>query len=464
MDIKPQPPDPDVRSHKTPLDLPIRSPALDRARRKAYVRLLPLLFLCYVIAFVDRANVSIGALTMVKDLPGFDHAVIGLGAGMFFLGYILLEVPGSLIVERWSARKWICRIMVTWGFMAALTGFVRTPGEFYVVRFLLGLAEAGFFPGVVVYLTHWFPARDRGRALAYFFVATPVAQLVSPHISFALLKIGTNEIINGVVVHHPELLGMRGWQWVYVFWGIPAIVLGIVIWFMLKDRPRDAKWLTPEEREALEAELAREQALPRSGHGLTVLKALRHPKVLLLAFAYFCTVTGSYGVVFFLPTILQQWYALKFNELTWLVMLPPIVALIGQLVVGWSSDRTQERRLHTVAPIAIGALALGLTPLTQGSLAATIMCFMVAMGGLKAYLPAFWALPSILLTSTAAAGTIGFINTIGSLGGFLGPYILGKVQTVTGSFVGGIYALAGSMLLSATMIFLLGLGRRAPRA
>jgi len=434
--------------------------ALDRARHKAYWRILPLLFVCYVIAFVDRANVAFTALTMIEDLPQFDNAVIGLGAGLFFLGYILLEVPGSIIVERYSARKWICRIMVSWGLMAALTGFVRTPGEFYIVRFLLGLAEAGFFPGVIVYLTHWFPLRDRGRALALFLVATPVAQLVSPHISFALLKIGTEEMVNGVLVRHLEVLGMKGWQWVYVFWGMPAVVLGVIVWFAMRDRPRDAPWLTLEERDALETELARERGRIRSGHGLTVLQALRHPKVLLLAFAYFCSVTGSYGVLFFLPTILRDWYALNFDDLTWLVMLPPVVAFVGQLIVGWNSDRTKERRLHAVAPIALGAVALLLAPMTQGHLTETILCFMIAVGGLKAYLPAFWALPNLLLTSTAAAGTIGFINTIGSLGGFLGPYVLGQIQTVTGSFVGGLYFLAAAMLLSSSVILLLGLGHR----
>jgi ACS family tartrate transporter-like MFS transporter len=434
--------------------------ALDRARRKAYWRILPLLFVCYVIAFIDRSNVAFTALTMTKDLPGFDNAVIGLGAGLFFLGYILLEVPGSLIVERHGARRWICRIMVSWGLMAALTGFVRTPGQFYIVRFLLGLAEAGFFPGVIVYLTHWFPSRDRGRALALFLVATPVAQIISPHISFALLKIGTEEIVNGTLVRHAQVLGMQGWQWVYFFWGVPAIVLGVVVWFVMKDRPRDALWLTTAERDALEAELASERAQVRSGYGLTVLQALRNPKVLLLTFAYFCTVTASYGVMFFLPTILRDWYALKFDELTWLVMLPPVVAFIGQLVVGWSSDRNKERRLHTAVPIALGAVGLVLAVKTESHLAATILCFMIAMGGLKAYLPAFWALPSLLLTSTAAAGTIGFINMMGSLGGFLGPYLVGQIQTATGSFVGGLYVLAGAMLLSASIIFLLGLGHR----
>jgi len=185
--------------------------ALDRARRKAYWRLLPLLFLCYVVAYVDRANVAIAKLTMSKDLPVFDSAVFGFGAGMFFWGYFLLEIPGSLLVERWSARKWICRIMVTWGFVAALTALVKTPMQFYAVRFLLGLAEAGFFPGVIVYLTHWFTGRDRARALAWFLVATPTAQIISPRISNALLKIGTNEVVNGTTIHHPELLGLEGW-------------------------------------------------------------------------------------------------------------------------------------------------------------------------------------------------------------------------------------------------------------
>src|SRR5438876_9813002 len=190
--------------------------ALDRARTKAYLRLLPLLFLCYVIAYVDRANVAIAKLTMTRDLPNFDNAVIGFGAGVFFIGYFLLEIPGTLIVEKWSARKWIARIMITWGIVAALTALVRTPFQFYVVRFLLGLAEAGFYPGVIVYLTHWFASRDRARALAYFFVATPVAQIISPKVSNLLLKIGTTEVVGGVTVVHPQVLGLQGWQWIYI--------------------------------------------------------------------------------------------------------------------------------------------------------------------------------------------------------------------------------------------------------
>lgn len=438
--------------------------ALDRARTKAYWRLLPLLFVCYVIAYVDRANVSIAKLTMTKDLPGFDNAVIGLGAGMFFLGYFLLEIPGTLIVERWSARKWISRIMVSWGIVAALTALVKTPEQFYGVRFFLGLAEAGFFPGIIVYLTHWFPSRDRAKALAYFLVATPFAQIFSPKISNALLKIGTDEVVNGVTVHHPELFGLEGWQCVYIFWGIPAVVLGVVVLFAMTDRPRDAKWLTAEERDALEQELERERASRSQGKRMTVLEALRHPKVLLLALAYFCTVTGSYGIEFFLPSILKDWYGMSFNQLTWLVMLPPMLGLTGQLFVGWSSDRHKERRYHAVVPIIIGASAIGLAPFTQGTLWLTVLCFMVAFAGFKSYMPAFWSLPSLFLTEAAAAGSIGLINSIGNLGGFLGPTVLGAVEKSTGSYAGGLWFLCASMLVSSGIIFFLGLGHREKAA
>jgi ACS family tartrate transporter-like MFS transporter len=437
---------------------------LDRARRKAYYRLLPLCFIAYVIAYVDRANVAIAKLTMARDLPHFDNRVIGLGAGIFFIGYFLLEIPGTLLVEKWSARKWISRIMITWGITAAMTAAVKTPMQFYVVRFLLGLAEAGFFPGVIVYLTHWFPSRDRARALAYFFVASPIAQLVSPKVSNALLKIGTDEVVNGVLVHHPERLGLEGWQWVYVFWGVPAVVLGVIVLFALTDRPRQARWLLPEERDALVAELEREREARPANHHLTLGEAFRHPKVLLLALVYFFVVTGNYGVEFFMPSILERWYALKYDALTWLIMLPPLVALAGQLFVGWSSDRTKERRLHTAVPMACAAVGLVLVILTRGNLALTIFFFMVAGAGFKAYLPAFWALPSLFLTRTAAAGSIGLINSIGNLGGAVGPYVLGTVETVTGSFEGGLVFLSVFTALSVATVMWLGLGKRGDEA
>jgi len=429
--------------------------ALDRARTKAYRRLLPLLFLCYVIAYVDRANVAIAKLTMTKDLKGFDNAVIGFGAGIFFLGYFLLEIPGSLLVEKWSARKWISRIMVTWGFVAALTAAVTTPNQFYAVRFTLGLAEAGFFPGVIIYLTHWFPSRDRARALAWFLIATPIAQITSPKLSNLLLRIGTDG--------HPMVWGLKGWQWVYIAWGIPAVVLGVLVLIFLTDRPRDARWLDPEEREALEAELEREKALNRAGRHMTVMQAFGNPKVLLLAAAYFLVVTGNYGVEFFMPSILERWYHLKLDRLTWLIVIPPVGSLLGQLFVGWNSDRTKERRLHAAIPIYLGAAGLAGTLLSQGNLWLTVALFTLALLGLKAYLPAFWSLPSLFLSEAAAAGSIGLINSVGNLGGHFGPTLVGKVETLTGSFQNGILFLATSMAFSATVIVLLGLGRAAEK-
>ncbi len=433
--------------------------ALDRARRKAYLRLLPLLGVCYMVAYVDRTNVALAKLTMARDLPAFNSEVLGLGAGLFFLGYFLLEIPGSLLVERWSARHWICRIMITWGFTAAATALVRTPAQFYAVRFLLGLAEAGFFPGVIVFLTHWFPGRDRARALAWFLIATPVAQIISPKISNALLQINSGPAAGGMTAE----AGLHGWQWMYIFWGLPAVVLGLAVWYFLPDRPRDARWLSPDECAALEEELAAEKAGRAGRLRMTLRQAFANPKVLLLACAYFCSTTGTYGIEFFLPSILQRWYSLKLDAITWLVILPPALALVGQLFTGWNSDRTKERCLHAVVPMILAVLALGLAPFTQGHLPLTIVCFMVAFTGLKSYQPAFWSLPTLFLTDTAAAGSIGLINSIGNLGGFLGPTLFGRIDKLTGSFVGGIYFICGAMAICATIILSLQVGRRDPR-
>jgi ACS family tartrate transporter-like MFS transporter len=419
-----------------------------------------LLFLCYIVAYIDRSNVAIAKLTMTRDLAGFDNAVIGFGAGLFFWGYFILEIPGALLVERWSARRLICRIMITWGIAAALTAFVKTPHQFYAARFLLGLAEAGFFPGVIVYLTHWFPARDRSRALALFLIATPIAQITSPKISNAFLRIGTSQLVDGVIVHHPELLGLKGWQWVYIFWGIPAVLLGLIVFLVLTDRPRDARWLEPEEQSALENAIEQEKSERAAGRRMTLLEALRHPRVLLLGTAYFCSTSANYGVEFFLPSILERWYSLKLDAITWLVTLPPALALAGQLFVGWNADRTRERRLHAVVPITVAVFALGLTPLTRGHLPLTIACFMLAFAGIKAYQPAFWSLPSLFLTDVAAAGSIGLINSIGNLGGFLGPTVFGALEKSTGSFVGGIYYLCCSLTACAAIVIAVGLGRK----
>jgi ACS family tartrate transporter-like MFS transporter len=296
-----------------------------------------------------------------------------------------------------------------------------------------------------------------------------VAQAVSPRLSYYLLRIGTTETFGNVTVTHPTLLGMQGWQWMYIGWGIPAVVLGILVLILLPDWPRQARWLDPDERDALEGELAREKALHKKGHAhMTVLEALRHPKVLWLAAAYFFVVSTSYGVEFFLPKILEKWYALDLSAVTWAVVIPPLGGLIGQLFVGWSSDRTGERRLHGSVPIYMGAAALTVALVIPASLsfnirlAIAVALFTVALAGLKGYMPAFWALPSLILTESAAAGSVGLINMLGNLGGSVGPTVLGALEKRTDSFVPGLAYLCVSMTVSATIILTLGLGHREP--
>jgi len=482
--------------------------ALDRARAKAYLRLLPILLVSYVIAYVDRVNVGFAKLRMQPDLEplGFSESAFGFGMGMFFVGYLVLEIPGTLIVERWSARKWISRIMISWGIVAALTAFVhyrvpgitwlaelavgglaslfdplassnlgwisrrarvvvtslRAPGsefvmQFFSIRFLLGLAEAGFYPGVIVYLTHWFPLRDRTKALAWFFIGTPLAAIIGPPISERVMSIGTDG--------HPAVLGLVGWQWVFIGWGIPAVILGILIFFYLTDRPQHARWLTDEERTALEETLAREKQEHKRGVGhLTIGQALANPKVLALAAAYYFVVTGSYGVELYMASIVENWYGLKVKEVAYLIIIPAIGALIGQIVIGWNSDRTRERRWHASLPIIVGAAALVLVPDSKGTLWLTIALFTFAMIGMKAYLPAFWALPSLFLTESAAAASIGLINSCGNLGGWVGPSVLGVVKQATGSYRYGLWFLSGSVILSALIIANLGIGGKAKRS
>jgi len=427
--------------------------ALDRARRKAYLRLLPILFLCYVIAYIDRVNVSLAMLTLRKDLPAFDNNVIGTGSGVFFLGYFLLEIPGTLLVERWSARKWISRIMISWGFVAALTAWAKTPHHFYAVRFCLGLAEAGFFPGVIVYLTHWFPARDRTRALSWFLLGSTAAQIISPKISNVLLHLGT--------LAHPGPLGLAGWQWLYIAWGIPAVLIGIYVFIALPDQPIQATFLSDDEKLALQNELESEKSATNSNHSSDLFAALTNPKVILLALAYFCIISGNYGIDFFMPSIIDRWYSLELDQTTWLIILPPMVTIAAIIFTGWSSDRTGERRLHAAINGILGGVALAIVPFTQGHLILTMLCFIVAAAGLKAYMAPFWALPSLFLTETAAAGSIGLINSFGNLGGFLGPKLVGQIENTTHSYVVGIYCMSVAMILFSIIILSLGLGRRA---
>ncbi|MCU0712510.1 MAG: MFS transporter [Pirellula sp.] len=433
-------------------DKPSTRPPLDRARIKAFTRLMPILFVCYIIAYIDRNNVGIAKLTMGEDLPDFSSAVFGFGSGIFFLGYFLLEIPGSLIVEKWSARKWICRIMVTWGIMAAATAFVKTPTQFYIVRFLLGMAEAGFFPGVIVYLTHWFPAKDRAKAISYFLVASPIAMIIGPSISQFFIEIGRTTIVDGTAITSPDLLGLKGWQWIYIIWGLPAIVAGFVVLFFLTDKPNQATWLTDDEKLALKQELEKDRTSIGTKKHLSLGQALRNPMVLLLSLAYFGIVTANYGIELFLPSILKEWHNLEPKQAALLAIIPSLLVIPAQLINGWSSDRMRERRWHSVIPVACGALLISSATLFKDNLTMTIICFTIGAAGMKAYMPAFWSLPSLFLTSTAAAGTVGFINSVGNLGGFLGPWVLGFVHESSKSYDYGLFFISLTSLSSAALI------------
>ena len=420
-------------SEQTAAALPVGA----RARRRVMRRVIPYLFLLYVVAFLDRVNVGYAALEMTKDL-GFSAAVYGFGAGIFFIGYFLLEIPGTLIVETWSARGWIARIMVTWGLLAVLMGFIKTEGQFYGARFLLGAAEAGFFPGIIVYLRHWFIYEDRAKSVALFMAAIPLVNVLGAPLSGLLLGV--------------NWLGLAGWRWLFILEGAPAIVLGVATIFYLTDRPHQARWLPADERQWLIDQLAQEKQYLQGAHSQDIWKALRHREVVLSALAYFFIVTSTYGLNFWLPTLVKKFSGLPNLMVTFIVAIPYAVALLAMLAVGWSSDRRGERRWHTVGSMVVASLGLLLSALAQDHLGLALAMFCIAAAGLSSYLPCFWALTTNFLVGSAAAAAIGLINSVGNLGGFVGPYLIGYLNTVTGSFFGGVLYLSCSALVAALLI------------
>lgn len=390
-----------------------------------------------MVAFLDRVNVSYAALEMSKDL-GFNTEILGFGAGIFFVGYFLLEIPGTLLVENWSARLWLARIIISWGLLAVLTGFIRTPTQFYVARFVLGAAEAGFFPGVIVYLSHWFRQQDRAKAVAMFMAAIPVSNIIGAPVSGLILGV--------------HWLGLAGWRWVFILEGVPALIFGVATIFYLTDWPREARWLTNEEREWITNELEQEKRARRDERAYSVWEAMRHRNVVLLALAYFCSVTSAYGFNFWLPTILKGLSGLSNLLVTGVAALPYCAGLLAMLIVGWNSDRTGERRWHTAVSLLAVSLGLVLSAVVNQRVGLAVAMFCLAGAGLYSYLPGFWALPTTFLTAAAAAAAIGLINSVGNLGGFVGPYVVGYLNRSMGSFYAGIVYLSGSALVSACLI------------
>ena len=406
------------------------------ARRKIARRILPFVFLLYVTAYLDRANVAYANLPMRAAL-GFSEAVFGLGAGIFFLGYFLLEIPGALIVERWSARRWLARILVSWGCCTILVGLVRTAGEFYLARFLLGAAEAGFFPGIIVYLTHWFRAEDRARAMAGFVIAGPVALVIGAPLAGLILRM--------------EAGGLPGWRWLFILEGLPAIALGIVTLYYLTDHPRQADWLAPEERCYVAAALDAERQRKSAAHDLRWWHALRQRNVLLLTGAHFCACMGGYGFVLWLPNTLSRVLGFGPVASASLSALPFVAAVATSLLVGRSADRSGTPRRHAVIAFLCAAVLLALGAIPGQPVAASLVSLTLAGAAVYAWIAPFWVLPTLLLGESAAAASVGFINSVGNLGGFAGSVLVGYVLSLGFPNGAGMLVLAAGYLVSALL-------------
>jgi ACS family tartrate transporter-like MFS transporter len=414
-------------------------------RRIVGLRLLPFLFILYIVNYVDRTNLAYAALGISREL-GFSDHVFGLGAGIFFISYLALQIPGALLVDRWSARRMISATLIAWGSLTVLTALVHTPSQLYVARFVLGAAEAGFFPGVIVYLSHWFIFEDRAKATSNFMGAIPLsAALGSPLAGWILGR---------------AWLGFAGWRWLFVVEGAPAILLGAVGFFFLTDWPRDAAWLTAGQRQWLERKL--EEETPPSTACITVWQAMRSPTIMWMAALTFLAYIGQYTFVFWFPTMLKR--LTRFTDLRVGIVgvLPFLAAFIAMQFNGWHSDKQAERRWHAATPLFISGIAFFFLSIPGHSIVATIFGFTVA-GVVTAYLSTFWAIPTEILSRAEAATAVGLINSVGSIAGFAGPYIFGYVYTRTGaSFSWGLRLVMASVLIAGLMI--LGIPKGPRRA
>ena len=410
--------------------------AKDRLYPKIAWRIVPLLFICYIVAYIDRVNVGFAKLQMMGDLK-FSESIYGFGAGIFFLGYFLFEVPSNIIFHKVGARVWICRVLVTWGIVSGCTAFVRTPWEFYTLRFLLGVAESGFFPGMILYLTYWFPSHRRANRVAMLVAGVPVSGIIGGPMS-------------GFILHHfAASQGVAGWQWLFILEAIPAVILGLVILWRLDDRVVDAKWLTEEEKAVVIGEIG-EDAVAKTLH--SVLSVFASPRVWLMGAIWFGIEMGSYAIGFWQPTIISQSGVKDVFDIGLLTMLPYTLALISMILVGRHSDRTRERRWHVVVPNIVAAIGFILCTQSGSSTVLAMIGLTLAMVGVVTALPMFWALPTSFLGGAAAASGIALVNCTGNLGGFFSPTIIGFLKTHTGTLNSGLFLISGCMMASAILI------------
>jgi ACS family tartrate transporter-like MFS transporter len=428
-------------------DLPVNDAARAvrgaRALRKAAWRLIPFMGLLYFVAFLDRVNIGFAALTMNAEL-GLTPRMFGFASGIFFIGYVLFEVPSNIIMERIGARLWIARIMITWGLLSAGTAFVSSPHQLYVLRFLLGVAEAGFFPGMILYLTYWFPAAWRARILSAFMIALPVSSAIGNPVSSALLSLQAH--------------GLQGWQWMFLLEGAPAVLCGVAVLVFLRDGPHKAAWLTSEEQEWLRGELARERSTLTAHSSLA---ALSEPRVWLLGLVYFGMVTSLYGLGFWLPQIVKGFGNLSNLEVGFVSAIPYAVGALTMYLWGHHSDRTGERTWHIALPAFVGAVGLVLSAYLGGTPLLALAALCVTAMGCYAALPVYWTLPTSMLAAGAAAAGIALVNSIGNIGGFLGPTLVGYVTEATGSYAAGLFALAAFIAGSGVLVLALAPRKRA---
>jgi MFS transporter, ACS family, tartrate transporter len=419
--------------------------------RKVALRLIPFLFALYVVNILDRNNVGFASLSMLKDLH-LSEVVFSFGAGVFYLGYSLFQVPSNLVLHRVGARRWIGWILISWGVVSACTLFAWNDWSLYVLRILLGVAQAGFFPGMILYISYWFPARARSRAVAFFMMGSPVAGLLGGPLSGGLLQ------------YTDGLGGLAGWQWLFLVEGIPAVVLGIAAWFYLTDRPEQAKWLPTAEREWLSARMAREERSRETRHGLSGLKAIADPRVWLLTALYFTLAMGSNAFGLYLPKILRaQFVASRELELGFLSALPNLVGVVAMFLVGAHSDLRGERRWHVALSAFVSATGWFLSAsLTSPWL--VLISLMFAQAGMMSMMGPFWSLATSFLSGAGAAGGIAVINTVANLGGFVAPNIFGRLKEATGSFSGGSYAMALTLLIGGVLALIVRHDPRADRA
>lgn len=425
------------------------TPEQERVLSKVLWRIVPFLLLCYVFAYLDRVNVGVAGLTMNHDL-GLSPSQFGWSAGLFFFGYFLAEVPSNLALQAVGARKWIARILITWGLLSAGTAFVVGPLSFGIMRLLLGLGEAGFTPGVFLYFTYWFPARARGRATAAFLLGIPIANIIGAPLSSSLLALD-------------GLAGLHGWQWLLVLEGFPATILGFVCLFTMTDKPEQAKWLTPEERTWLTGVLAAERQQIASKHASKLKDAFTNWRVLVCAAVNFCAIIGSVGLGLWMPQILKG-FGFGVVTVGFLAAIPYVCGAIAMMLWARLSDAGTERSWYVAAGLLVGALSLVIAGYATGSALISIIALCGAVVGIMCYQSTFWPIPSSFLTGSAAAGGLALIVSIGNLGGFVGPFLIGAVRESTGSFSWALISVAGFLIFGAVLIRVVGISLQRSRA